>query len=289
MRARNFIYVSLAVAALVGPAQGQGPSFEPGTIAVLPFGVQGAGRHQESAWASSVAIASILKDVLAEGQRFTNVLDRTNDAAILDELQRTESVWNAGSAVQVAQDGQLNANYVAYGFIVSQTFDPGNACARIEFTVEISDVGTGETVLSDVFSVDNDRAPGPVKLCTEASEATALSMARGRVDDKVREEIAKDFGKRFGYRLVDMRERDGKLEVLIRASDDDPSRGTDMIVLVTATSAFGETYTEELGRMKVQRVERDVAYAEFENDEQAERFVAHVTENGPRSVQVRRR
>jgi hypothetical protein len=236
-----------------------------------------------------VAIASALKGVLSEGQRFTAVLDRSADAAIIDELKRTESVWNSGSAVQVAQDGQLNANYVTYGFIMSHTYNPGNHCARIEFTVEISDVGSGEAVMSERFTVDNDRAPGPVKLCTESSEATALSMAYGRVSDKFRDEMAKNFGKRFGYRLVDMRQRDGGLEVLLRASDGDPRRGTNMVVLVTVTSVFGETYTEELGRMKVESSEGDVAIAKFENQEQADAFVAHVNEHGPRSVQVKRR
>ena len=143
--------------------------------------------------------------------------------------------------------------------------------------------------MSKVFTVDNDRAPGPLKLCTEASEATAFSMAHGRVGDKFRNEMAKNFGKRFGYRLVDMRERDGRLEVLVRASDGDPSRGTDLVVLVTITSAFGETYTQELGRLKVRSSEGDVAIALFENQEQADAFVAHVNEHGPRSVQVKRR
>ncbi len=287
MRVKTFIITSVALATSVATAESQ--SFEPGTIAVLPFGVQGEGRGSESAWASSVAIASALKGVLSEGQRFTAVLDRSADAAILDELKRTESVWNSGSAVQVAQDGQLNANYVAYGFIMSHTYDPGNHCARIEFTVEISDVGSGEAVMSERFTVDNDRAPGPLKLCTESSEATALSMAYGRVSDKFRDEMAKNFGKRFGYRLVDMRQRDGGLEVLLRASDGDPRRGTNMVVLVTVTSVFGETYTEELGRMKVESSEGDVAIAKFENQEQADAFVAHVNEHGPRSVQVKRR
>ena len=287
MRVKAFIITSVALATSVATAESQ--SFEPGTIAVLPFGVRGEWRGNESAWASSLAIASALKGVLNEGQRFTAVLDRSGDAAILDELKRTESVWNSGSAVQVAQDGQLNANYVAYGFIMSHTYNPGNNCARIEFTVEISDVGSGETVMSKVFRVDNDRAPGPLKLCTEASEATAFSMAHGRVGDKFRNEMAKNFGKRFGYRLVDMRERDGRLEVLVRASDGDPSRGTDLVVLVTITSAFGETYTQELGRLKVRSSEGDVAIALFENQEQADAFVAHVNEHGPRSVQVKRR
>ena len=287
MRVKAFIITSVALATSVATAESQ--SFEPGTIAVLPFGVRGEWRGNESAWASSLAIASALKGVLNEGQRFTAVLDRSGDAAILDELKRTESVWNSGSAVQVAQDGQLNANYVAYGFIMSHTYDPGNNCARIEFTVEISDVGTGETVMSEVFKVDNDRAPGPLKLCTESSEATAFSVAQGRVSEKFRNEMAKNFGKRFGYRLVDMRERDGRLEVLVRASDGDPSRGTDLVVLVTITSAFGETYTQELGRLKVRSSEGDVAIALFENQEQADAFVAHVNEHGPRSVQVKRR
>ena len=287
MRVKAFIITSVALATSVATAESQ--SFEPGTIAVLPFGVRGEWRGNESAWASSLAIASALKGVLNEGQRFTAVLDRSGDAAILDELKRTESVWNSGSAVQVAQDGQLNANYVAYGFIMSHTYNPGNNCARIEFTVEISDVGTGETVMSEVFKVDNDRAPGPLKLCTESSEATAFSVAQGRVSEKFRNEMAKNFGKRFGYRLVDMRQRDGRLEVLVRASDGDPSRGTDLVVLVTITSAFGETYTQELGRLKVRSSEGDVAIALFENQEQADAFVAHVNEHGPRSVQVKRR
>lgn len=287
MRVKPFIITCVALATSVATAEGQ--SFEAGTIAVLPFGVRGEWRGNESAWASSLAIASALKGVLSEGQRFTAVLDRSGDAAILDELKRTESVWNSGSAVQVAQDGQLNANYVAYGFIMSHTYDAGNNCVRIEFTVEISDVGTGETVMSEVFKVDNDRAPGPLKMCTESSEATAFSMAHGRVGDKFRKEMAKNFGKRFGYRLVDMRERDGVFEVLVRASDGDPSRGTDLVVLVTITSAFGETYTEELGRLKVRSLEGDVAIAQFENQEQADAFVAHVNEHGPRSVQVKRR
>ncbi len=287
MRVKAFIITSVAFATSVATAESQ--SFEPGTIAVLPFGVQGEWRGNESAWASSLAIASALKGVLSEGQRFTAVLDRSGDAAILDELKRTESIWNSGSAVQVAQDGQLNANYVAYGFIMSHTYDAGNHCARIEFTVEISDVASGETVMSEVFNVDNDRVPGPIKRCTELSEATALGVARDRVSDKFRDEMAKNFGKRFGYRLVDMRQRDGVLEVLVRASDGDPSRGTDMVVLVTITSAFGETYTQELGRLKVRSSEGDVAIAQFENQEQADAFVAHVKEHGPRSVQVKRR
>ena len=280
----------LAVVILASPptvAKGQG--FEPGTIAVLPFSVPGTLRARAYVHATSIALSTLLKNVLVEGQRFTAVLDRTGDAAILNELERTESVWNSGSAVQIAQDGQLNANYVAYGFITSQTYDPGNHCARIEFTMEISDVGTGQMIMSEVIRVDNDRAPGPPKLCTERSEETALAMARDRAAEKFRDKMADDFGKRFGYRLVDMRMRNGVLEVLIRASAGDPRRGTNLVALVTVTSAFGETYTEEIGRLKVERVEADIAIAEFENPEEGEAFAAHVNSNGPLSVQVKRR
>ncbi len=297
MRVKTFISTSMILTMSVATAESQ--SFKPGTIAVLPFGVRGEWRENESAWASSLAIAIALKDVLSEGQRFTAVLDRSGDAVILDELMRTESVWNSGSAVQVAQDGQLNANYVAYGFIMRHTYDAGNHCARIEFTVEISDVGSGEAVMSKIFKVDNDIGPGPITKCVgslgslleEVSEATAFGVARDRVSDKVRDEMAKDFGKRFGYRLLDMRQRDGVLEVLFRASEGDPKRGTEMVVLVTVTSAFDstETYTQELGRLKVRSLEGDVAIAQFENQEQADAFVAHVNEHGPRSIQVKRR
>lgn len=295
MRVKTFMLMSLTLTTSVATAESQ--AFKPGTIAVLPFGVRGEWRENESAWASSLVIAIALKNVLSEGQRFTAVLDRSSDAVILDELMRTESVWNSGSAVQVAQDGQLNANYVAYGFIVSHTYDAGNHCARIEFTLEISDVGSGEAVMSKKFRVDNDVVPGPITKCVglkehilePVSEEDAFSVARDKVSDKVRDEMAKDFGKRFGYRLVDMRQRDGVLEVLVRASDGDPKRGTEMVVLVTVTSAFGETYTQELGRLKVRSLEGDVAIAHFENQEQADAFVAHVNEHGPRAIQVKRR
>ena len=295
MRVKTFISTSMILTMSVATAESQ--SFKPGTIAVLPFGVQGKWRENESAWASSRAIAISLKEVLIQGQRFTSVLDRSGDSVILAELMRTEDVWHSGSAVQVAQDGQLNANYVAYGFIMSHTYDPGNHCARIEFTVEISDVGSGEAVMSKKFRVDNDAVPGPITKCVglkehilqPVSEEDAFSVARDKVNDKVRDEMAKDFGKRFGYRLVDMRQRDGVLEVILRASEGDPKRGTEMVVLVTITSVFGETYTQELGRLKVRSLEGDVAIAQFENQEQADAFVAHVNEHGPRSIQVKRR
>lgn len=286
MRFTTFLVLSATAVVGTRPVAGQG--FEPGTIAALPFTVA-PGVRTPAAWGSALAISSAIKDVLIDGQRFTTVLDRTGDEAIIAELMRTEGVWNSGSAVQVAQDGQLNANYIAYGHITSQTFDPGNNCARIEFIVEISDVATGAAVLSERMDVNNDRTPGPITWCTEVTEATALSEAQNRVDDEFQEKLAEDFGKRFGYRLVDMREREGELQVLVRAADGDPRRGTDMVVMVTVTSAFGETYTEELGRLKVERVEGDVAIALFEKPEQAEAFVTHVNEHGPRSLQVKRR
>ena len=129
MRVKTFISTSMILTMSVATAESQ--SFKPGTIAVLPFGVQGKWRENESAWASSRAIAISLKEVLIQGQRFTSVLDRSVDSVILAELMRTEDVWHSGSAVQVAQDGQLNANYVEYGFIMSHTYDPGNHFARI--------------------------------------------------------------------------------------------------------------------------------------------------------------
>ena len=78
MRVKAFIITSVALATSVATAESQ--SFEPGTIAVLPFGGRGEWRGKESAWTSYLAIASALKAVLREGNRLPALLDRTGDA-----------------------------------------------------------------------------------------------------------------------------------------------------------------------------------------------------------------
>jgi hypothetical protein len=273
------IAVSLIAALALAPSLSHAQSKPPrGTIAVIPFGAQGPTMTET---ASALAVA--VENALDKSGRFVAVLPRTGDAAIKAEIAKSTEPTSLASVVQIAQDAQLNANYVLSGWVVAQeaktTSDgrggTGNT-AEARVLVRIVDVSTGAMVVSDIVTLSSgpkldvcgDGFSGAacrtknlvMKKWTYPTPAEAINSIRTSGNAEM--EIQQALTQKFGYVVLDMTEEGGKPQLIIRAGGGEPKKGTKLQAAVSKTSAMtGASYNQTLGKLEVVDVSGDVATA----------------------------
>jgi Peptidoglycan-synthase activator LpoB len=267
-------------------------AIERGTIAVFPF-------YADSANADIAdAIATGMETALDESGRFMAVLAMAADAAVKQALQDTRSELNLNSIVQIAQDAQLNANYVLTGQILGhdlkEAVDPtGSKAYRAEarVTVRIADVASRAMVLSENLTLQS----GPTQeICSgnvlqrgkcEAEnlvkrnwtyrtpeEALASIQTNGNAAVQVQGAMTE----KLGYMLVDILEADGGMQVVLRGVPGDPTRGAKLKVVESVTGVTGSTYTRTIGKLQVAEIEDGIAFASI--TEGADAIVKAVTD-----------
>ncbi|MGH7460589.1 MAG: hypothetical protein ACREMA_06120, partial [Longimicrobiales bacterium] len=148
------VAIALLAALVLAPAASSA-QVKRGTIAVIPFGAAGP-TMTETAAAFSVSI----ENALMESGHFVEVLPRSGDSAIQAEITKTTEPANLNSLVQIAQDAQLNANYVLSGWVTGQDVKAGQDAngkpthtAQVRLVVRILDVSKGAMVMSETIII----------------------------------------------------------------------------------------------------------------------------------------
>lgn len=270
---RVAVAACIVFALLPGAGAAQG-TIERGTIAVIPFGAN-APEMREMADALAVAV----ENALQESGRFIAVLPRAGDGAIKAEVEKTTEPTSLNSLVQIAQDAQLNANYVLAGWVIGQdvktsgTGAAGTHTAQVRAMIRILDVSTGAMVMSDLVTIHSGPAincpGGPLGVPCElgrqrygyATVEEALSSVR--TNGNAQSEIQDALTEKLGYIVLDLLEEDGGLQVVLRVVDGDPRRGTKLKMVQSRTSALDESrvYATTIGRLEVSQVDGETAIA----------------------------
>jgi hypothetical protein len=289
MRAVATLLITILAAPAAGSAQ---TAVERGTIAVFPFYADSVN--------SQIAdgIATGMESALNESGRFMAVLPMAADAAVKQALMDTRSELNLNSIVQIAQDAQLNANYVLTGQVIGhdlkEAVDPtGGKAFRAEarVTVRIADVATRAMVLSEnliIHSGPTQDVCGGNVLQRGRCEAENLvkrswtyktpdeALASIQTNGNAALQIQGAMTEKLGYMLVDILEADGGMQVVLRGVEGDPSRGAKLKVVETVTGVTGTSYTRTIGKLEVVELDEGIAFARI--TEGADAIVKAVTE-----------
>ena len=289
MRLALAIVTALALAPAAAAAQ---TDVQRGTIAVLPFGAASP-EFLETAAAVGVAV----ENALMESQRFMAVLPRAGDAAVQAEINKTTEPTNIGSIVQIAQDAQLNANYVLSGWVIGQDVKSsggvptGAYTAQVRALIRILDVSTGSMVMSDIVTIKS----GPSLNCPGGFAGRACELGRERHGYRTQEEavtsvrtngnaqaeIQNSLTEHLGYIVVDLMEGDGGARIVLRAVDGEPRRGTKLRMVHSRTSSLdpNRVYTTTIGTLEVAEVSDEVAMATITDG--AEKIVKALMDRQP--------
>ena len=244
-----------------------------GTIAVIPFGAANA-QMQETASALAVAV----ENALQESGRFMAVLPRSGDAAIKGEIGKTTEPTSLQSLVQIAQDAQLNANFVLAGWVVGQetkAVTNGHA-ASARVAVRILDVSTGAMVLSEVVTVYSGQqnaicGGGIGGAACQAQNALKRNWAHKtpqealqsvRTNGNAKVEVQNVLNEKFGFVALDLLEEGGKTMLVLRVGGGEPKRGAKLQAVQTRTSSLsGASYNTPIGKLEVTAVSGETATA----------------------------
>ncbi|MGH7617947.1 MAG: hypothetical protein ACREPM_12020 [Gemmatimonadaceae bacterium] len=249
-----------------------------GTIAVIPFGAGGAAMMETSA-----AFAVAVENALQTSGRFVAVLPRSGDAAIRAELGKSTEPANLGSLVKIAQDAQLNANYVLSGWVVGQDVKSNrdqqgqySYQAEARVLVRIIDVSNGAMVVSEIVVVSSG---GTLDACAdgfrghlcdagnsmkrnEAYSTQVEALSSLRTNGYLQLELQKVLTQKFGYVVVDVIEEGGQSQLVLRATAGDPKKGTKLQAVQARASSLGNgTYNTLLGKLEVTDMSGETATA----------------------------
>jgi hypothetical protein len=262
-----------------------------GTIAVLPFGAASPEFLQTAA-----AVGVAVENALMESQRFTAVLPRAGDAAVRAEITKTTEPTNIGSIVQIAQDAQLNANYVLSGWVIGQDVKSsgtptGGFTAQVRALIRILDVSTGSMVMSDIVTIKSGPAlncPGglPGRACQLGREMHGYgtqeeAVTSTRTNGNAQAEIQKSLTENLGYIVVDLTEGEDGARIVLRAVNGEPKRGTKLRMVHSRTSSLdpNRVYTTTIGTLAVVEVSNEVAIATITDG--AEKIVKALKDRQP--------
>jgi hypothetical protein len=284
---------TLLAATLVAPgAAAAQASIERGTIAVFPFYADSANAEIAN------AIATGMETALDESGRFMAVLPMAADAAVKQALSDTRSELNLNSIVQIAQDAQLNANYVLTGQVIGhdlkEAVDQNGATfyrAEARVTVRIADVASRAMLLSENLTLHS----GPTQdICSgnvlQRGKCEAENLVKRNWSYKTPEEalasiqtngnaavqVQGAMTEKLGYMLVDILEADGAMQVVLRGVEGDPVRGAKLKVVEWVQGIRGAPYTRPLGKVQVAEVDDGIAFATI--TEGADAIVKAVTD-----------
>jgi hypothetical protein len=272
MKFATYLLAGLALAPALASAQSE---IKRGTIAVLPFGA-GAPEMTETAAAIGIAV----ENALQESGWFTAVLARAGDPAIKAELSKSTEPTSLNSLVQIAQDAQLNANYVLAGWVIGQDVKPAPQpngttlhLAQVRALVRILDVSSGAMVMSDVVTIDS----GPLVNCPSGilGHACRLTLTAPQAYGTPREALAsitngkaqsaiqKSMTEKLGFIVVDLIEGDPAPQLVLRVVAGEPKKGNKLKVVQSRASSLDPNtlYATTIGRLEVSSVSDGMAMA----------------------------